>query len=142
MGNHLISNKLIAQFMGWVFKGHEKYIEWFGQHKYPDAIMAYNTNPFYGSIMKFEQWLPLDQFEYHKNWQWLMVVVKNIEERGCIIQISLSLGTVCKIMELNGKNSKGKSRIKEFSAESNEPIEAVYTAVVDFVKWYNKKNGK
>jgi hypothetical protein len=61
-----------------------------------------------------------------------MPVVEKIESMGTIIEIWLSLGKGCRI-------TKGsfKEPIKTIAAtESNSTIEAVWMAVIEFIKWY------
>lgn len=72
---------------------------------------------------------------YHSSWDWLMPVVEKIEKHGCIVEIWLSNAKGCRI-------TKVLSKTKSWSApvESNNTIEAVYQAVVEFIKWFNQQS--
>lgn len=74
--------------------------------------------------------------EYHKSWDWLIPVVEKIEKQGSIIQISFSGITNCKIIVGNFK----EPIITVANTESQNSIEAIYLAVVDYIKYYNKHN--
>lgn len=71
--------------------------------------------------------------EYHKKWDWLMPVVERIETMGptgyevSIIDKECEIGTMgyyYKVIVV----CKGETK-----------IEAVFDAVVNFIKWYNEK---
>jgi len=69
----------------------------------------------------------VDLLQFHSDWNWLMEVVEKIESiKGTQIFIN---GISCEIM------FKGKVISKHF----NTKIEAVYMAVVEFIKWYNQQ---
>lgn len=70
--------------------------------------------------------------EFDTQWDWLMPVVEKIEAMGAVVEIWLSLGKGCRIYFVKERN--------EFTHESNSTIESVYTAVVEFIKWYNSHN--
>jgi hypothetical protein len=106
----LEGNKLIAEFVGYKQHNHGSYktFEIDGRHIY-ESVVQYNTK-----------------------WEWLMPVVEKIESMGTIIEIWLSLGKGCRI-------TKGsfKDPIKTIATtESNSTIEAVWLAVIEFIKWY------
>ena len=69
---------------------------------------------------------------YHKDWNWLIEVVEKIESLGYRIDISKWENSQYCGIYLNGKKISGN--------ETNTKIEAVYNAVVEFIKWYNNKN--
>jgi hypothetical protein len=69
---------------------------------------------------------------YNEDWNLLMLIVEKIESMGTIIEIWMSLGKGCRI-------TKGsfKEPIKTIATtESNSTIEAVWLAVIEFIKWY------
>ena len=66
---------------------------------------------------------------YHKDWNWLIEVVEKIESLGYRIEI---VKHICRIYLSN------KETI--VFSENTPKIEAVYNAVVEFIKWYNYKN--
>lgn len=106
----LEGNKLIAEFMGLIFNGHH----W-------ELPQLHGRNKIY------------EELKYHSSWDWLMAVAEKIEQTGCIIEIWLSLGKGCRI-------TKVTSKIKSWQTvmESNSTIEAVWLAVIEFIKWYNQ----
>lgn len=85
----------------------------------------------------------VDDLEYDERWDWLMPVVEKIH---CLPEFfTVDMGSV----EINGtlrghllhcviKNSSRKI-VGEMNG-TNTLIGAVYTAVVQFVKWYNSKD--
>jgi hypothetical protein len=67
---------------------------------------------------------------YHTSWEWLMPVVEKIKDLGFKYQICSNANDgdryYCEF---------GEEKILSFGITS---IEAVYKAVVEFIKWYNK----
>ena len=79
------------------------------------------------------KWVELDKLKFHSNWNWLMEVVEKIESLGYWIEILGGVHNVCRIGITNN--------IEDFIYLDNETkIEAVYMAVVEFIKWYNEKS--
>ena len=70
-----------------------------------------------------------DELKFHSDWNWLMEVVEKIESLGYRIEI---VKHICRIYLSN------KETI--IISENTPKIEAVYNAVVEFIKWYNKQN--
>lgn len=102
------SNKLIAEFMGYV-----------------------NTTPEDRDFNIYqkdgEPLIEAMSMKYHTSWDWLMAVVEKIEElghgvtiyrKGCHINNEVNFST-------NGFNHSSK-------------IEQTYKAVIEFIKWYNQ----
>ena len=118
-------NKLIAEFMG----GEVKSIG-----DFPNVFWKLSYRPSYSGIT-------IDLLEYHSSWDWLMPVVEKIEncfERYVIVTIK---GTGCHItlftqyaMVHNGIDFPNIDYHHE-----NSKIEAVWLAVVEFIKWYNQQ---
>ena len=107
MKNIIENNKLIAEFMG------------YPKHKID----------FVGKRLNFEN---SKHNTYHKDWNWLMLVVEKIESLGYKIDISKwEKSQYCGIY-LNGKKISGNEQILK--------IEAVYNACIEFVKWYITQN--
>ena len=80
-----------------------------------------------------------DALKYHEDWNWLMVVVEKIES----LEIFDRMGR----FNINTKNfdenytSFITDKDEDFiQCEGDTKIEAVYNAVVEFIKWYNNKN--
>ena len=69
----------------------------------------------------------IDELKYHEDWNWLMEVVEKIESLGYRIEI---VKHICRIYLSN------KETI--IISENTPKIEAVYNAVVEFIKWYNE----
>jgi len=111
-------NKLIAEFMGGcytdVFHAAPKDIPVF-------AIYARTVN----------------ELKYDSSWDWLMPVVEKIEDTTCheyyFYQITI-WKNCCKISDGNN----GYEINSTFHPESK--IKAVWSAVVEFIKWYNKQS--
>ena len=81
----------------------------------------------------------IDELKYHEDWNWLMVVVEKIES----LEIFDRMGR----FNINTKNfdenytSFITDKDEDFiQCEGDTKIEAVYNAVVEFIKWYNNKN--
>ena len=67
--------------------------------------------------------------KYHEDWNWLMEIVEKIESLGYRIEI---VKHICRIYLSN------KETI--VISENIPKIEAVYSTVVEFIKWYNNQN--
>lgn len=112
----LEGNKLIVEFMGGnmikdIFNCHE-------------STKTHNERCLHG--------LNISQSKYHSSWDWLMPVVEKMETLG----ITTRFGD---------KRCLSINHIKydfEYDTEDdcNSNIEAVYTCVIKFIKWYNTKN--
>ena len=75
---------------------------------------------------------PITNFYYHSDWNWLMEVVEKIESLGYWVEILGGMHNVCSIGLTNN--------IESFIyLDSESKIEAVYNAVVEFIKWYNEQ---
>lgn len=107
-------NKMIAEFLGIIPNVFDK--EQYISSKWPNKLYA---KPY--------------EMEYHTSWDWLMQVVEKIERLGYDSRIC-------------GNNSDGGFLCDFVDAENNETacavsygskIEAVYSAVTDFITWYN-----
>lgn len=116
---------LIAEFMGGNIDPDAKY--WLENLKLPN-----NETRFH-----------IEQGKYNSDWNWLMEVVEKIKSLGfryiCYLTDEKSYVTFSNYTEeqINsnvfiGSNGKG------YETENN-PIEAVYNACVEFIKWYNQQ---
>lgn len=124
-------NKLIALFMGGNFKvitfqtpyGEETYDEWYGVEGIPPqtgwAIAASGEYP------------------YDSSWDWLMPVVEKI---GALpgINVNISSFDGCSIYDDNYKHTAQGMIISVGLDRSIPLMNAIYTAVVAFINWYNK----
>lgn len=71
---------------------------------------------------------------YHSDWNWLMEVVEKIESKGFDVFINTC---VCRISDV------GEDRFEDIETfNSNNKIQAVYSAVVEFINWYNTQQTK
>lgn len=136
MKNILENNKLIAEFMGGKLRNESRL-----------------------KLAPQEIWLPSQgvcrydtietgrgkTLQYHKSWDWLMPVVEKIEILGYYTSIRLNKytnkTTVCTIEDTNEATiGGGLSQILVTEGFKHlSKIEAVYNAVVEFIKWYNKQ---
>jgi len=114
-------NELIAEFMGWKCYPENK------SYSYPQW---YKPDP--KDLRKKGQWKGYPhQLAFDLSWDWLMPVVEKIEKTTTyVIEIWLSGGKGCRICF----NNNGK--LNSFIGESNSTIEAVYDAVLQFIKWH------
>lgn len=117
--NIIKNNKLIALFMGGITSEMNNRI-----------VQGYQNIwlPFYGLC----NWCTIELgngqiLKYHENWAWLMPVVEKIESLNiCSVVIDNRIG--CQITHYDG----------EFDIlYGAKKIEAVYSAVITFIKWYN-----
>jgi len=71
----------------------------------------------------------LNDLKYHTSWDWLMPVVEKIESLSGTTVLIKRIG--CEIIMYGKTISKQTSDTK---------IEAVWLAVIEFIKWYNEKH--
>jgi hypothetical protein len=118
----LKEKKLIAKFMGWY-------------------IVPYCPS---GDVWNNEtdnRILNLCDFSYHSDWNWLMSVVDKIESiipdnnnvRRFLVSIKMES---CVILDMYDTQ---KDFLNLYYKEHATKKEAVYFAVVEFIKWYNKQ---
>jgi hypothetical protein len=89
-------------------------------------------------ITEVDEALPSEML-FHTSWDWLMSVVQRIEDLGYLTDIFYSPnGNQC--MSIKAKDhteySYGSTRAYKYARENKKA--AVYKAVVEFIKWYNK----
>lgn len=103
------SNKLIAEFMGQPLNGD----------------MAVVISGLFGNGTK-----TLVPLQYHTSWDWLIPVVEKIEGLGYSVWFqSVIEGTQVSIW-------KGMNVL--FRPVNKNKIDAVYSAIIDFIKYYNQ----
>jgi hypothetical protein len=115
----LNGNKLIAEFMGYVYIG--------------------GSGLFYVDSNK-QAWA-IERVQFHSSWDWLMPVVEKIEsmERKYDTDSKISFRWRVEIKRqtcyiqycFTGKG-------KELLIDANTKIEAVWVAVVEFIKWFKR----
>ena len=109
------NNKLIAEFMG--LKPKNIFGYW-GISKDHVSVNCKTEAEAFESFCK--------STKYHSDWNWLMQVVEKIEISGYYLQID-SIGCII-----------SKNNIDLVTVNSRTKIDAVYTACVEFINWYNK----
>ena len=114
--DNLENNKIIADFMN------QPYEEFNG------SIALSEANE---GVLYYD---PIVYLNYDRDWSLLMPVVEKIETMGTIVQIWLCLAKSCRITTTGFK----KPTIRIANTESNSLIEAVYEAVIEYIKWYNQ----
>ena len=108
------NNILIAEFMGINHLNDDKYIN--------------NLKEMKAEGLYFEQGYMTSELKFDTDWNWLMPVIRKIEELGNdvlittnYIQISFDEGEQFIVID-----------------DLNIKIDSVYNAVVEFIKWYNE----
>lgn len=111
------SNKLIAEFMGWTFHPEER-----------ETALEYIENtwspPNSSKIFLPREW------KFHKSWDWLMPVVEKIQEKEGQVRTTMKHPLYNKPYLVLFKNGEGWGKTE---------LEAIYNAVIEFIKWYNKE---
>ena len=112
-------NKLIASFLGQTSTNYE-----FPQYEFQQ----------FGYIKSNGDWEDTfwaSELKFHSDWNWLMEVVEKIESKGFDVHINTC---VCRISDV------GEDRFEDIETfNSNNKIQAVYSGVVEFIKWYNNQ---
>ena len=125
------NNKLIAEFMGMsnVKEDNGRFSGNNCGHEY-SAMMGDNEIPMIHTECKPDI---TELAKYHASWDWLMPVVKKIDEVGFTVDFQVSEpNSICGVSGFGYSNTE-KGKFKE----------ATYKAVVAFIKWYNtNKNEK
>lgn len=78
----------------------------------------------------------MNLLKYDSSWDWLMPVVEKIEDLGFIVEIE---SKYCGIRQCD--SFSGNETIIVKLIEGSTKKKAIYKAVIEFIKWYNK-NGK
>jgi hypothetical protein len=110
----LEGNKLIAEFMGMEY------------HWYPKN--NYYARPQHTFFEGNKIW-GIEDLKFHSSWDWLMPVIERIESLGYRWEIGMSTTSpyhYCKIWSIG-------------SIEGISPLDAIYGACIEFIKWYNKQ---
>jgi hypothetical protein len=113
------SNALIAEFIGLSYCNKHNYEGWYTNSEHNYRICDY------------------DGLKYHSNWSSLIPVVEKIEsiedEHRCAKYNVIIEQSWCEIVDNNNSDTISKG-------DTNNKIDAVYSAVVGFIQWYNKNN--
>lgn len=132
------NNKLVAEFMGGEIedKRMKDFTFIFNNFYYT----SYTLEPcFYGGqgyldINEKCNYCDLSDMKFHKSWDWLMPVVEKIEDYDIIASFQIEHPTI--FIWSSSENSTFEDI--EVNTFGKTKIEAVYTAVIEFIKWYNK----
>lgn len=107
-------DRIIAEFMGFNFNRFEN-----------DGIIEPQEEVFFTDYKTFT----LDELRFSKDWNWLMEVVDRINKTGRF-EVVIQYG-FCYITDEMDELT--------LSFPASNTIKATYQAVVEFIKWYNKK---
>lgn len=118
----VINNRIIAEFHGFIPDGMSRKTL-FGK-KYP-LFKDYMTG-----IRVYDNF-----FEYHKDWNWIILVVRQIQVTGFNVDI-LSLHRCHIYRNDHGLElGVGDPNIEIRTSQVTSKIESVYVAILEFIKW-------
>ena len=120
------NNKLIAKFMN---------------YEVCEFNHRNNVSLIFGKEDEFYDFEDIRFFRPQSDWNLLMEVIRKINDIGCIVEITYSLVTTCRVCYIGNKNEKAINFIND-NNDGLEPIEAVYKSVIEFINFYNDKHGK
>lgn len=103
------NNALIAKFEGY-------------NEEYVDGERYFTSD--YNLVFLSEE-----QLEYHKDWNWLMVVIDSIED---VYNLKIMSQPTLTAIQLNYKEKH-----YEFTHSSYSRLECLYNCVIKFINWYN-----
>lgn len=120
-------NKLIANFLGW-YKPDGRVKDSLGRLDIPER---YFMCDFDGNMYVYIDDHDRNNLAFHSSWDWLMPVVEKIGAKGYRWELGMGTSTnspthYCKIWSIG-------------SIEGVSPLDAIYGAVIEFIKWYNTK---
>ena len=122
-------NKLIAEFMNGIYS--ENANAWgFGNARIEHKTKIIQGKK-YENLVWAERWEV--ELKYHSSWDWLIPVVEKIESLNNYTRIETPINK--KELRQTYCNIDGK---EEFKTYSKSKIEALWLAVVEFIKWYNE----
>lgn len=133
-----VMNEAIARFMGYEkvtvgYFGCDDETEWQRKHAFwMDKVGIESVGDYFVDVAN-DEWLFCDDVNYDKSWDALMPVVEKIRGMGYHIEITISVHCSVEILKLRGDPEKDVLRIIAYST----PINAIYTAVYQFITWYN-----
>lgn len=117
----IISNKLIAEFMGATAYKHGI----FEAVNFPEATKE--------GFKSYD----LIYLQYHSSWDWIMTVVEKIESlsynKGRHYYIHITQSHVQFLIDRTNETPFSKW------GSTNNKLQAIYKAVIQFIKWYNER---
>lgn len=142
MENIVENNKLIAEFLEWKNSNWTVPTKGFEiRRKYdleiPNGLKLYKEEEIqiegeWGYADVEQERCFYEDLLFHSDWNWLMKVVEKIESLEHWTETSGGLQNICLIGSIN-------SSCESFKAVAETKIEAVYTACLEFIKWYNEQ---
>ena len=113
----LENNKLIAEFMGLGIQS------------------FFVESPVNG------EYIPDDELQYHSSWDWLMPVVEKIGSLGhTMIDIGIRHCIITPV--LYSLSDDAMKFYPKINSNAKPMKECIYTAVVEFINWYNSSKEK
>lgn len=109
------NNKLIAEFMGYIDNGCSE--------------EGFLINP----VTNYDE--EICELKFHSDWNWIMSVVEKIETLN--YDFKILGGNWVIITDIDPDRNEGEEIIEIGGKESK--LKAVHTAVIEFIKWYNKQ---
>ena len=79
-------------------------------------------------------WLYPEQMKFHSSWDWLMPVLTNIEKNFWVTTTTRRGYSAVSIHQ----PQRGYEKIVRVDSENK--LEATWSAIVEFIKWYNTQN--
>ena len=127
----LEGNKLIAEFMGGVFR--EINNPYYGDNSFNVvSLVMYEDGE--KKFLTYE----MNGLKYHCSWDWLMPVVEKIEELSSLGGIVTIVQGQCRITSrMAGDHTVMANKSHYITMGTKGKLLATYEAVVEFVKWYN-----
>jgi len=123
----LENNKLIVEFM----EIKKEIISTNNIHSWSDAPYFYTTENLKEKVIENI----VEYSKYHEKWDWLMPVVEKIENIDVVASVQIEQPTIY-IWKSSIDSTFEDIEIDIFKFSK---LEAVYKAVIEFIKWYNKK---
>lgn len=128
-------NKLIAEFMG------AKYNQEAGFYLRPNEVFIINHGICDYTTIELGKGKVL---HYNSSWYWLMDVVDKIEKlyRDKVANFTVVIKGFCCEIEQSPYHANAFKEVHfaEIYVTEKTKIGAVYTAVLEFIKWYNQNN--
>jgi hypothetical protein len=128
MENEILEgNKLIAEFMGW---------------EYAQNVIGNSKSSFIYKDSGGTTYANEEMFKYHSSWDWLMPVVEKIEKdisKEPFYGFTVRIADRCCLIACHQKNKQdGVIYQTPWGFRPLLKIDAVYQAVIEFIKWYNQ----
>jgi hypothetical protein len=120
-------NYKIAKFVGAYLEPHRELNAYKWSFKDKD-------NPF---KKLFGNKLTIAELHFHDDWNWIMPVLKMIQEKGCIPSVSFCVDICTCNIAVISKDSTGNFIVHD-NKDGRNPIDPVYDAICDYVDYIEK----